>query len=118
MPAGDITLTTPASMAVLELAEIAIFASPGGAPNRLRIIYRERRTGVTHPVEIFAGSPNDRCEGFTYDGTTGTFTDGVVTSILGELNKLVGVLFKAGARTTLTQDLQADGVITAPGTVA
>lgn len=107
MAAGDLTLNTPKVVTVggLVLSEILVRAA------EMIITFNETSSGAAHVVIL----RDSGCIGVDYAG--GVLTDGVPRAIAGEFSKMLGLLFKAGAKTTLTSTLIADGVTTVAGTV-
>ncbi len=116
MPNGDITLTTAKTITVTGLVLQTFLIDFAGS--NVQISFAEVATGNVHVVRLTDAA----CIGF--DLTAGVFTDGVARAITGEMTKLLGVLFGAGAstagqrKTNAVQTLITDGVITVAGTVA
>jgi|SRR5579862_1916228 len=109
MANGDISLSSPKTISVPTLQLASVLLDLVG--NSVQLVYLEAGTGVVHVVVV----TDTGAVGVDYSG--GVFTDSVKRVISGEFTKLLGLLFKAGARTTLTQTLITDGVLTVAGTV-
>lgn len=103
MAAGDISLTTPRQVGTLKFSSLHFNADD----NMLVVEYKDDTGRILSAV-----IKNGECIGFNF--ATGA---PVRIRVSDALTRALSALFKVDARTALTSQIAADGIVIAPGVV-